>query len=62
MAAGFTLNKKNLSNFKDFINDDYLKKNFKNDNNFYYDAEISPIIFKNDFLLYFIFIISIFSS
>ena len=49
MAAGFTLDKKNLSNFKDFINNDYLKKNFKNDNNFYYDAEISPIIFKNDF-------------
>ena len=49
MAAGFALERKNLPNFRDFIKNDYSKKNIQNNDNFYYDAEISPTIFKNNF-------------
>ena len=49
MAAGFSLKKENLSKFQKFIKEDYLKNNNFVSNNFEYDAEISPSIFKNDF-------------
>ena len=49
MAAGFTLKKKNLSNFRIFIKDNYSKKNFNKKNIFYYDAEVSTMTFKNNF-------------
>ena len=50
MAAGFTLKKENLSKFKDFIINDYLKKNLNVKTSFNYDAEISPIAVNKDFL------------
>ena len=49
MAAGFSLEKKNLSNFEKFITRDYLTKNIKSDDVYKYDAELSSIGFKKDF-------------
>ncbi len=49
MAAGFTLEKKNLSSFKDFINKDFLKNNISTDQVFKYDASISSIGFNKNF-------------
>ena len=49
MAAGFTLKKENLSNFKEFFIKDILKKNISTDNVFEYDAEISSLAFNKDF-------------
>ena len=49
MAAGFTLKKENLSNFKEFFIKDIIKKNISTDNVFEYDAEISSLAFNKDF-------------
>jgi len=49
MAAGFTLKKKNLNIFKKFILNDFKNSKIKNNNIFYYDAEISPYAFNDDF-------------
>tara|TARA_X000001036_G_scaffold434417_1_gene473748 strand:- start:72 stop:1343 length:1272 start_codon:yes stop_codon:yes gene_type:complete len=49
MAAGFTLKKENLSNFKEFFIKDIIKKNISTDNVFKYDAEISSLAFNKDF-------------
>ena len=49
MAAGFTLKKENLSNFKNFIIKDFSKKNIFKDDKFEFDAQISPIAFNKDF-------------
>ena len=48
-AAGFSLYKKNLENFKDFIFKDFLNKGSLRDNTFLYDAEISSLAFNLDF-------------
>ena len=49
MAAGFTLNKNNLENFKVFVLKDYLNSGVSNDNTYLYEAEISSIAFNQDF-------------
>ena len=49
MAAGFTLNKNNLNNFKDFILKDFSSKVTSRNHNFSYDAEISSQAFNNVF-------------
>ena len=49
MAAGFTLKKENLSNFKEFFIKDILKNNISTDNVFKYDAEISSLAFNKNF-------------
>ena len=49
MAAGFTLKKENLSNFKEFVIKDILKNNISTDNVFKYDAEISSLAFNKNF-------------
>ena len=49
MAAGFTLKKDNLLLFKKFINKDYLKKNSFSESFFYYDSEVSAIVFNKEF-------------
>jgi CRISPR-associated endoribonuclease Cas6 len=55
MAAGFTLNKENLKNFKNYILDDFVKSNTLNSNIFLYESEISPLAFgrpQNDSILF----------
>ena len=49
MAAGFTLKKNNLKNFKDFILKDFFKTGISQSNTFLYDAEVSPLAFNIDF-------------
>jgi single-stranded-DNA-specific exonuclease len=49
MAAGFTLNKVNLKDFKDFIQKDFLKKMTTKNFSFFYDTEISPQAINQDF-------------
>ena len=49
MAAGFTLNKENLKDFKNYILEDYLKSNIVNNNLFSYESEISSLAFNQDF-------------
>ena len=41
MAAGFTLKKDNLNNFRKFINEDFLKNSSKRELEFRYDSEVS---------------------
>ena len=48
-AAGFTLKKKNLKNFEDFVLKDFLKRNSFNTKLFSYDAEVSTLAFNKDF-------------
>ena len=49
MAAGFTLKKINLNNFKDFILEDFSNSGILKGYMFSYDAEISSIAFNKDF-------------
>ena len=49
MAAGFTLEKKNLIKFKEFIFNDFLKRNEVLNNFFNYDFEISSTAFNSSF-------------
>jgi len=49
MAAGFTLNKDKLKDFKDFILEDFLKSNSVNNDIFSYESEVSPLAFNQDF-------------
>jgi single-stranded-DNA-specific exonuclease len=49
MAAGFTLKKRNLSNFKEFIIIDFLKNSISTNNIFKYDAEVSSTAFNKIF-------------
>jgi single-stranded-DNA-specific exonuclease len=49
MAAGFTLNKENLKDFKNYILEDFLKSNTLNSNIFLYESEISSLAFNHDF-------------
>jgi len=49
MAAGFTLEKKNLKSFKNFILADFLKNDYKINYTFTYDAEISSLAFSHAF-------------
>jgi single-stranded-DNA-specific exonuclease len=49
MAAGLTLEKKNLSNFQNFILNDFSKKLLSKNNVFFYDAEISSQALNEDF-------------
>ena len=49
MAAGFTLQKNNLKNFKDYILTDFSKTGVSSDHIFLYDAEISSIAFNKNF-------------
>ena len=49
MAAGFTLEKINLDNFKDFIIKDFLLSTSCRVNSFLYDAKISSQAFNKDF-------------
>jgi single-stranded-DNA-specific exonuclease len=48
-AAGFTLHKNNLKNFKKFILKDFLNTGSSRDNTFLYDAEISSLAFNMEF-------------
>ena len=49
MAAGFTLKKNNLKNFKNFILKDFSKRDSISNNVFLYDAEVSSLAFNLDF-------------
>ena len=49
MAAGFTLDKKNLKDFENYILEDFLKLNTLNSNIFLYESEISSLAFNQDF-------------
>ena len=49
MAAGFTLKKSNLKNFKNFIFKDFSKTGTSQNNKFLYDAELSSLAFNVDF-------------
>ena len=49
MAAGFTLEKKNLYNFKNFILEDFSNKTVFKVDTFSYDTEISSHAFNKDF-------------
>ena len=49
MAAGFTLNKDKLKNFKNYIFEDFLKSKISNDNIFSYESEVSSLVFNQDF-------------
>ena len=49
MAAGFTLEKKNLDDFKNFILEDFSNGVVFKNHTFSYDAEISSYAFNNDF-------------
>jgi single-stranded-DNA-specific exonuclease len=49
MAAGFTLNKANFKDFKDYILEDFLKSNTVNTNTFSFESEISSLAFNQDF-------------
>ena len=48
MAAGFTLEKKNISKLKNYVINDFLKNNNKNNFTLKYDAEISTLAFNKD--------------
>ena len=48
MAAGFTLEMKNISKLKNYVINDFLKNNNKNNFTFKYDAEISTLAFNKD--------------
>ena len=49
MAAGFTLKKDKLKNFKDFILRDFFKTGISQNHTFLYDAEVSSLAFNVDF-------------
>ena len=49
MAAGFTLYKDNLKNFENYVLNDFLNSNTKNDQTFFYISEISSLGFNHDF-------------
>ena len=49
MAAGFTLEKDNLKDFKDFILKDFTTFSSTKNNVFRYDAEVSTLSFNKDF-------------
>ena len=49
MAAGFSLKKNKLDDFKKFINKDFIKKSRKNEFEFTYDSEISFLALKKNF-------------
>ena len=49
MAAGFTLEKKKLKKFEDFILEDFLSNGEPTNNDLLYDAEVSPTVFNQDF-------------
>ena len=49
MAAGFTLKRSNLSDFRNFIIKDFSRNALHQRNIFKYDAEISPKAFNKDF-------------
>ena len=49
MAAGFTLNKKNLKDFESYILKDFTRSNTVNNNIFLYESEVSPLAFNQDF-------------
>jgi len=49
MAAGFTLKKSNLKNFKDFIFKDFSKTGTTHNHTFLYDAEVSSLAFNINF-------------
>ena len=49
MAAGFTLKKNKLKNFKNFILTDFLNSQISKDHSFLYDAEVSSLAFNMDF-------------
>ena len=49
MAAGFTLKKNNLKNFKDFILKDFSKTGISKNHASLYDAEVSSLAFNIDF-------------
>ena len=49
MAAGFTLEKNKLKDFKDSIVNDYLNTGILQNNDFTYDSEISSSAFNHDF-------------
>ena len=49
MAAGFTLKKNKIINFKDFILKDYSDTGLLWSNNFTYDSEVSSLAFNEDF-------------
>ena len=49
MAAGFSLKKDNLKNFKDFVLNDFSNKNISRDITYSYDAEVSSLAFNLDF-------------
>jgi len=49
MAAGFTLNKKNLKKFENYILEDFLQSNAINNNTFTYESEVSVLAFNKDF-------------
>jgi len=49
MAAGFTLDKKNLKSFENYILGDFLKSNTENNNIFLYESEVSSLAFNQEF-------------
>ncbi|WP_415285340.1 single-stranded-DNA-specific exonuclease RecJ [Candidatus Pelagibacter sp. Uisw_130] len=49
MAAGFTLDKKNLKSFENYILSDFLKNNTENNNFFLYESEVSSLAFNQEF-------------
>ena len=49
MAAGFSLKKENLSNFKSFVNDDFFKNNIFLNNLYTYDFEASSSVLNKEF-------------
>jgi single-stranded-DNA-specific exonuclease len=49
MAAGFTLKKKNLKNFENFILKDFLNSGIFTAHSFFYDAEVSTSVFNTNF-------------
>ena len=49
MAAGFTLEKKNLNSFENFILNDFADSGIIINNNFLYDAEVSSLVFNINF-------------
>jgi len=49
MAAGFTLKKSNLKNFKEFIFKDFSKTGKTHNHTFLYDAEVSSLAFNINF-------------
>ena len=49
-AAGFTLHRSQLENFKDFIQKDFLNSGSLSENIFLYDAKVSSLAFNENFL------------